>query len=67
MIKLHRLDNKEFIVNADLIKYIEATPDTLLTLLHNDSKIIVKENIDDIIRLTTEYKQACCSLNREKK
>lgn len=67
MIKLHKLDNREFLVNVDLIKYVEAIPDTLLTLIHNEGKIIVRESVDDVVRLTMEYKQACCSMGVEKK
>ena len=32
MISVTRLNNKEFYVNCDLIEFIEATPDTVITL-----------------------------------
>ncbi|HAC91712.1 MAG TPA: flagellar protein, partial [Planctomycetaceae bacterium] len=32
MIKLTRLDGQAFILNADLIRYVEQKPDTFVTL-----------------------------------
>ena len=36
MIKLSRLDGEAFILNADLIKYVEQRPDTFITLTSGD-------------------------------
>lgn len=55
MIKLTRLNGKEFIVNSDLIEFIEATPDTVITLV-NDKKIIVSEEIDTVVNKIVAYK-----------
>lgn len=30
MIKLRRINNKEFVVNADFIEFVESTPDTVI-------------------------------------
>lgn len=54
MIKLTRLNGREIVVNAELIKYIEETPDTLLTLRDNE-KILVKEPVDAVILKAIEY------------
>ena len=56
MIKLTRLSGKEFILNCELIKFVEATPDTLLTLTTGE-KIMVKESVDAVIDATLLYKQ----------
>jgi flagellar protein FlbD len=56
MIIVHRLNGKQFVVNCDLIKYIEATPDTVLTLV-SDEKIMVKESVTQIIEAAKLYKQ----------
>ena len=48
MIKLTRLNGQAIVVNADLIKFLEATPDTLLTL-SNGEKLMVKESIETVI------------------
>lgn len=56
MIVVHRLNGKEFILNCELIKYVEATPDTLITLSDNE-KIMVKESVKDVIAATVRYKR----------
>ena len=58
MITLHRLNKQEFVLNADLIETIEATPDTLLTLT-NGKKIIVRDAIADILGRVISYRQLC--------
>jgi flagellar protein FlbD len=54
MIPLTKLSNQSFVVNADLIKFIESTPDTLITLTTGD-RLIVKESVDEVIRRTVDY------------
>ncbi len=55
MIKVKRLNDKEFIVNSELILYIEETPDTVITLT-NGQKIVVQDSVDDIINKILNYK-----------
>jgi flagellar protein FlbD len=57
MIILHRLNGKEFVLNADQIKFIEATPDTVITLAVNDEKFMVKESVGDVVERVIEYKR----------
>lgn len=54
---MHRLNGKEFVLNADTIKFVEATPDTVITLTTNDEKFMVKESVGEVIRLAIEYKR----------
>jgi len=54
VIKVTRLNGKEFVVNADLIQYLEETPDTIITLV-NHEKVVVKEKVDEVIRRVIEY------------
>jgi flagellar protein FlbD len=54
MIKVTRLNGKEFVVNADLIQYLEETPDTIITLV-NHEKVVVKEKVDEVIRRVIDY------------
>ncbi|WP_345947209.1 flagellar FlbD family protein [Natroniella acetigena] len=56
MIKLRRLNDSEIVVNAELIETIEATPDTVITLTTNH-RLIVKEDVDDIIEMIIDYKR----------
>ncbi len=57
MIKLTRLDRQPFVLNADLIRYVEALPDTFITL-NNGERIVVTESVDEVIRRTVAYQQA---------
>jgi flagellar protein FlbD len=54
MIKVTRLNGKEFVVNADLIQTVEETPDTVLTLV-NHEKLVVTERADEVVRRVIEY------------
>lgn len=66
MIVLHKLNDKEFVVNAEMIKFLESTPDTVITLAQTNEKFMVKENIDEVIRKVIEYKQKCCEVIESK-
>lgn len=55
MIKVNRLNEKEFVINGELIMYIEKTPDTVITLT-TGQKIVVKESVDEVIDKVIEYK-----------
>ncbi len=54
MIKLTRLDDTEIVLNANLIEYIEATPDTVITMT-TGRKYIVKESVDEVIKKAEEF------------
>jgi len=56
MIRLTRLDGEAFILNADLIKYVEHRPDTFITLTSND-RIVVAETPDEVLERTIEYQR----------
>ena len=47
MIRLTRLNNKPLFVNADLIKFVEQSPDTLVTLISGE-KLVVLETAEEI-------------------
>ena len=48
MIELTRLNNEKIVVNADLIEFLERTPDTLVTT-STGKKLMVKETIDEVV------------------
>jgi len=56
MIHLHKLNGSEFVLNESLIEVVDSTPDSVITLI-NSRKYVVKESVEDIIRLTIEYKR----------
>ena len=57
MIQLTRLNGERFVLNADLIREIEATPDTVITMTTNQ-KLVVREPLDAVIDAVVRYKQA---------
>ena len=54
MILLTRLTGRPMIVNVELIKTVEETPDTTITLLNND-RIMVSESMTEVVRRAIEY------------
>lgn len=56
MIKLHRLNGQEVILNAELFETIDAVPDTVINLI-NGNRFVVRESMDTVYRLVIEYKQ----------
>jgi len=57
MIKLTRLGGEAFILNADLIQYVESRPDTYITLTTGE-RLVVKESMDEVLRRAVLYQQA---------
>ncbi len=55
MVKLTKINGKEFYVNADLMEFIESTPDTIITLT-TGKKLIVKESADEVVDAIVDYK-----------
>ncbi|HHW67360.1 MAG TPA: flagellar FlbD family protein [Epulopiscium sp.] len=56
MIKVTRLNDTQIVINAELIEFVEETPDTVITMT-TGRKIVVKETIDEIIDTVIQYKQ----------
>ncbi len=57
MIKLTRLGGEPFLLNADLIRYVEERPDTFITLTGGE-RIVVGESMDEVLRRAVAYQQA---------
>lgn len=55
MIELTRLNGTPMVVNSDLIKTAEASPDTMLTLITGE-KLIVREEIPVVIERIVAYR-----------
>lgn len=56
MITLTRLSGSPFVLNAELIKYVEALPDTFITLTTGEH-IVVTETPDEVVHRVLEYHQ----------
>ncbi len=57
MIELTKLNDMKFSVNAEIIEFIEETPDTVISLT-TGKKIIVKESRQEVMDLVIAYKRA---------
>jgi flagellar protein FlbD len=57
MIKLTRLGGEKFILNAELIRYVESRPDTFITLTVGD-RVVVEESMDEVLRRSVEYQRS---------
>ncbi|MGD0446835.1 MAG: flagellar FlbD family protein [Edaphobacter sp.] len=60
MIELTRLNGSPLAINCDLIKYAEAAPDTVLTLITGE-KLVVLEACSEVSQRTLEYRAAVLS------
>ncbi len=56
MIWATRLDGREFVINAEEIETVEATPDTVITLV-SGRKQIVRESPDELVGRVLEYRR----------
>ncbi len=57
MIKLTRLGGEVFVLNAELIGYVEQRPDTFITLTTGE-RLVVAESMDEVLRRAVRYQQA---------
>jgi flagellar protein FlbD len=57
MIRLTRLNNQGLTVNSDLIKFVEQSPDTVITLITGE-KIVVRESAEQVVFLLIEFRRS---------
>jgi len=55
MIHLTRLNNQALVVNCDLIKYVEKSPDTVITLVTGD-KLVVRESVEEVLERVVKFR-----------
>ena len=58
MIALTRLNGQRFVLNADKIRTIEETPDTMLGL-DGGERVCVKESVADVVRQSIDHARRC--------
>jgi flagellar protein FlbD len=56
LIRLTRLDGQAFILNAELIRYVEERPDTFVTLISGE-RIVVEQSMERVVELAIDYQQ----------
>lgn len=57
MIKLTQLGGEPFVLNAELIKYVESRPDTIVTLAGGE-RLLVSETMEEVLRRTIDYQRS---------
>jgi len=57
MIQLTRLNGHSMAVNSDLIKFVEQSPDTVITLITGE-KVVVKECTAEVIGRILDFRRA---------
>jgi len=57
VITLHRLNDTELVVNAELIETVESLGAQTVLILTTGNKIIVKETVTEVIQKSVEYKK----------
>jgi flagellar protein FlbD len=54
MIMLTRLNGQSFVVNAEKIRLVESTPDTVVCC-ETGERLMVKESLQEVVRRSIEY------------
>ena len=54
LILLTRMNGQAFVVNAEKIRYVEATPDTVVCCDSGD-RLMVRESLQEVIQKAIEY------------
>ena len=57
MITVTRFDGSHLVINADLVEFLEATPDTIVTLT-TGKKVVILEPLDVVINAIIAYKHS---------
>jgi flagellar protein FlbD len=58
MIEVNKINGKRVLVNPDLIRYIESTPDTVLTFTDGE-RVMVQDKPDELVKKIIRYRQEC--------
>jgi flagellar protein FlbD len=64
MIKVTRLNGKEYYINPHQIESIEVHPDTTLLML-SGKYVVVKEGVEDVIERIVEYRRQIGAFKNE--
>jgi flagellar protein FlbD len=65
MIELHRLQNQKIMVNADLIEFVESTPDTMISTT-TGKKLIVRETVEEVVAKIVRYKRSIFAVKKQR-
>jgi flagellar protein FlbD len=57
MIYVTRLNHTSVVLNSDLIEYVEATPDTVISLT-TGQKLMVRETAEEVVARVVQYRRS---------
>ena len=57
LIGITKLNDRDTIINCDLIELIESNPDTTITMT-TGRKVIVRETVDEVLEKIISYKKS---------
>ena len=57
MIQLTQLGGDAFVLNAELIRYVESRPDTIITLTNNE-RLVVREPMAEVLARAVDYQRS---------
>jgi flagellar protein FlbD len=63
--KLSKQQDEKIVVNADLIEFVERTPDTLISTT-TGKKFMVRESVEDVIEKVIAYHRRCVPVSRKR-
>lgn len=58
MIEVSKINGKSVLVNPDLIRFIEATPDTVL-IFTDGERLMVQDRPDDLVQKIIRFRKIC--------
>lgn len=64
MITLTRLSGQRFALNADLMERIEATPDTVITLV-DGSRHVVSERVEEVVDRIRHFRASVVAMSQQ--
>jgi flagellar protein FlbD len=56
MIKVSLMNGSEIVLNSDLIEFVEATPDTVISL-STGKKVMVHESVSEVLDRVIEFRR----------
>lgn len=57
VIDLTRLNGERFVLNAELIQYVEALPDTYITLTTGE-RVVVQQSMQEVVSRAVDYQRS---------
>lgn len=64
MIDLRLINGTHIVLNSDLIEFIEATPDTVISL-STGKKLMVKESVDEVVEKIIQFRRRVGIVTKE--